>query len=60
MAEELKGATYQVDLTTEGAVLHADPNTVRTVLDHLRTCHNLTSKTLTSGGPCAPAGELGV
>jgi Fungal protein kinase len=43
---ELKGATYFVDLTTEDGILHADPGTVETVIDSLRT----TFRALTSGG----------
>jgi hypothetical protein len=44
--EELKGATYFVDLTTDDGILHADPGTVRTVVDSLGT----TFQALTSGG----------
>lgn len=47
---DLKSATYQADLTTEGAILHADPNTVQTILDRLRCRHKLTAETLTAGG----------
>ena len=44
--DELKRATYHVDLTTEGGILHADPRTVEAVLDGLQT----TFQALTSGG----------
>jgi hypothetical protein len=37
VAGELTGATYFVDLTKEGGVLYADPETVQTVIDELRT-----------------------
>jgi hypothetical protein len=33
VTDELKNATYRVDLTTEGAILHTDPNTVKAVID---------------------------
>jgi hypothetical protein len=44
--DELKGATYYVDLTTEDGILHADPRTVEAVMNSLRT----TFQALTSGG----------
>ena len=44
--DELKSATYYVDLTAEDAILHADPRIVEAVMDSLRT----TFQTLTSGG----------
>ncbi|KAH9081658.1 hypothetical protein EDB83DRAFT_2670046 [Lactarius deliciosus] len=34
--QELKGATFSVDLTTRGAPLQADPDDVQKVFDHLR------------------------
>ena len=43
---ELKGATYYVDLTADDGILHADPRTVETVVDSLRT----TFQALTAGG----------
>jgi hypothetical protein len=51
---ELKGATYQVDLTAEGAILQGDSNTVKNVLHCLRRDHNLTAETLTTGGLSSP------
>ena len=58
MAKELKGGVFQVDLTTGGAVFHADDKTVHTVLDCLRTRRNLTPETLIDDGcqssPIAP------
>jgi hypothetical protein len=50
MVAALKGATYQVDLTAEGAILHADPDTVKNVLHCLQHDHKLTAKTLTTKG----------
>jgi hypothetical protein len=44
--DELKGATYYVDLTTDDGILHADPRTVEAVIDSLGT----TFQALTSGG----------
>ena len=44
--DELKDATYYVDLTTEDGILHADPRTVEAVIDSLGT----TFEALTSGG----------
>jgi len=45
--DELKGATYYVDLTTtEDGILHADPRAVEAVIDNLGT----TFQALTSGG----------
>ena len=35
--DELKGATYYVDLTTEDGIIHADPRIVETVIDGLGT-----------------------
>ena len=49
--DELKGATYYVDLTTEDGVLHADARTVKAVMDSLRT----TFQVLTSGGDSSAA-----
>ena len=46
----LKDATYQVDLTAEGAILQADPDTVKNVLHCLQHDHKLTAKTLTTKG----------
>ena len=43
---ELKGATYYVDLTAEDGILHADPRTVEAVVDGLGT----TFQALTAGG----------
>jgi hypothetical protein len=47
---ELKGAAYHVDLTAEGAILQADPDTVKNVLHCLQHDHKLTAKTLTTKG----------
>jgi len=55
MAKELKGATYRVDLTSEGAVFHADPDIVQDVLDRLRIHHNLTANSLMAGGQSSAA-----
>ena len=44
--EELKDATYYVDLTTEDGILYADPKTVEAVTNNLGT----TFEALTSGG----------
>ena len=44
--EELKGATYYVDLTAGDGILHGDPRTVEAVIYSLRT----TFQALTSGG----------
>jgi len=44
--DELRGATYHVDLTNEDGILHADPTIVEAVNDSLRT----TFQVLTSGG----------
>ena len=49
MAKELKGGVFQVDLTVGGAILQAHDQIVRTVLDCLRTRHNLTPETLIDG-----------
>jgi hypothetical protein len=46
VTDELKNATYRVDLTTEGAILHTDPNTVKAVIDCLESHHKLTHETL--------------
>jgi hypothetical protein len=46
VTDELKNATYRVDLTTDGAILHADPNIVESVIDCLASRHNLTHGTL--------------
>jgi hypothetical protein len=46
VTDELKNATYKVDLTAEGAILHADPNIVKAVIDHLESHHRLTHGTL--------------
>ncbi|KAF8487916.1 hypothetical protein F5888DRAFT_1881559 [Russula emetica] len=46
VTDELKNATYRVDLTAEGAILHADPNIVKAVIDHLESRHKLTHGTL--------------
>jgi hypothetical protein len=46
--DELKGATYQVDLTAEGAIFHVDTKLVQTVLNRLQNDHNLTAETLTA------------
>lgn len=35
--QELKGATFSVDLTARGAPLQADPDDVQKVFDHLRS-----------------------
>jgi hypothetical protein len=40
--DELKNATYRVDLTAERAILHADPNIVKAVIDCLESRHDLT------------------
>jgi hypothetical protein len=47
VTDELKYTTYRVNLTTEGAILHADPNVVKTVIDCLESRHDLTHQTLT-------------
>ena len=44
--DELKDATYYVDLTTEDGILHADPRTVEAVIESLGT----TFEALNSGG----------
>jgi hypothetical protein len=44
--DELKGATYYVDLTTEDGILHMDLRDVGAVIDVLGS----TSQVLTSGG----------
>lgn len=54
MAKELKGGVFQVDLTVGGAVLQADDQIVRTVLDCLWTRHNLTPETLIDGSQSSP------
>lgn len=46
VTDELKNATYRVDLTAEGAILHADPNIVKAVIDCLESRHNITHGTL--------------
>jgi Fungal protein kinase len=46
VTDELKNATYRVDLTAEGAILHTDPNTVKAVIDCLESHHKLTHETL--------------
>lgn len=33
--DELKGATYYVDLTTEDGILHADPRAMEAIIDSL-------------------------
>jgi hypothetical protein len=48
--DEFKCATFEVDLTAQGAPLQALPNDVQTVVDHLRDFHNVTVVTLFSGG----------
>jgi hypothetical protein len=52
--DELKGATYQVDLTAEGAIFRADTEIVQTVVNRLRNDHNLTTETLTAEGHSSP------
>ena len=57
IAKELKGGVFQADLTIDGAVFHADDKIVQTVLDCLRTRHNLTPETLIDvreSSPIAP------
>ena len=44
---ELRGATFHVDLTAEGGILHADPRIVDAVIDELI---GTTFSVLTSGG----------
>lgn len=44
--QEFKGATFTVDLTAQGAPLHADQNDVQMVLDHLRDNCGVTHVTL--------------
>ena len=44
--EELKDATFTVDLTAHGAPLQADPDDIQRVLDHLRDNCRLTHITL--------------
>ncbi len=44
--DELRGATYHVNLTTKHGILHADPTIVKAVNNSLQT----TFKALTSGG----------
>ena len=46
VTDELKNATYRVDLTVEGAILHADPNFIKVVLDCSESHHNFTHGTL--------------
>jgi hypothetical protein len=53
--KQLKGGMYQADLTAEGAIFYADPDTVQTVLDRLRVHHNLTATSLTAGGQSSAA-----
>ncbi|KAH9996892.1 hypothetical protein BJV77DRAFT_1065650 [Russula vinacea] len=55
VVKQLEGATFQADLTTEGAIFHADPNTVQTVLDHLRNYHGITATSLIAGGQSSAA-----
>ena len=47
MENELRGATFHVDLTAEGGILHADPGIVDAVIDELI---GTTFPVLTSGG----------
>ena len=49
--QELKGATFTVDLTAQGAPLHADQHDVQRVFDHLRDNCSITHETLFSGDP---------
>ena len=44
--EELNGAMYYANLTTEDGVLYADPRTVEAMTNSLRTTFNM----ITSGG----------
>jgi hypothetical protein len=55
IAEELKGATFHVDLTAEGAIFHADTNVVEDVLLSLESRHKITVKSLTAGGKSSSA-----
>lgn len=55
MAEELKGATYKVDLTGEDAIFHANPDTVQAVLRRLQSHHHLTASSLTTAGQSSSA-----
>jgi hypothetical protein len=49
--DELKGATYYVDLIAKDGILHADPRTVEVVMDSLRSVF----QALTSGGNSSAA-----
>jgi hypothetical protein len=55
VTEELKGATFQVDLTAEDAIFHADTKTVEAVLDSLRSRYKITAKSLTAKGKSSEA-----
>ena len=46
--DKLKGATYQVDLTAEGAIFHVDTKLIQTVLNRLQNDHNITTEMLTA------------
>ena len=46
VTDELKDATYKVDLTARGAILYADPNIVNAVIDCLQSYHNISHGTL--------------
>ena len=50
VSEELKTATFHVDLTCEDAIFYADPNDVQAVIGRLQQHHNLTDVTLLKGG----------
>jgi len=42
----LRGATFCVDLTAQGAIFYAEPNDVRAVLDRIQQQYHLTTDTL--------------
>ena len=46
VTDELKNATYRVDLTAQGSILHVDANTVKAVIDCLESRHDLTHEKL--------------
>jgi len=46
----LRGATFCVDLTAQGAIFYAEPNDVRAVLNCIQQQHHLTTDTLFGGG----------
>lgn len=60
VSEELKIATFRVDLTCEDAIFYTDPNDVQAMIGRLQQHHNLTDVTLLEGGlfvrkqPAAP------